>query len=849
MASTSSKLDPQAPNRDGGPIGGSSRAGTFARQPAMGGAGGGGGTDLTYADIANPPVDLMGRPIDMLGLIGEADRFAKDYMLRTVEQPLARAYRAWQGQHPEGSKYLDKAAWRGRSRLFVPKTRSAVRKAKAAAAAAMFSTEDVINVTAEMEDDPVQRATAAVIKACVDYRLTRSHPRTGVPWFRIAMGASLDSQLTGVCISKQAWSFQEVEVPGRFEVMEVPVIDEETGEPLTDEEGRPVVAEAEIPVKRVTVDKPTVELFPIENAGIDPAAPWYDPVQGGRFFFMRHPMGLSDCRAWLRAGRAQGLFEVSDALLLKGRIDDDRQGVRYAREGAGADRYEDGKAPGELDIVWVQENFLRIAGIDWHWWSIGRYGYLSKVRETHESYPELDGERPYVMGVSQIDSHRVFPQSPVESWQPLQLEINDITNLRLDTLKRAIAPLPIVKRGGNVDLVALQRRGQPEAILMADNPTDITFASTPAPPGQGYTESSVANASFDELAGVFSTSSVQTSRQLNETVGGMRLMAGSANAVGEYDLRTWIESWAEPALRQVAHMVRYHESDPKILAVAGAKARVWQRFGYVPQFSDFDRADIWLRINVGIGNADPMQSLAKLRMAAEMMAPLFPVMQQQGIAPDVEAFIEEVFGKAGFRDGRRFFKFGQQPQGGEGGEGSPEMAKLMQQMQIAQGEMQLERERIGLERERMGLEAQDMQQRWRQFLLEMQAEGKEQAAERALKLHLDDRKGRREMAKQLITVASSRQQRAEDRVHTDHATREERMHALASRREDRAFGAASRHGERKYAEQRQREDSAERRREGVRDYLFGSVSGAGAPSAKAPSNPKRRRGGAEVRPA
>jgi len=348
---------------------------------------------------------------------------------------------------------------------------------------------------------------------------------------------------------------------------------------------------------------------------------------------------------------------------------------------------------------------------------------------------------------------------------------------------------------------------------------------------------------------VFSTSSVQTSRQLNETVGGMRLMAGSANAVGEYDLRTWIESWAEPALRQVAHMVRYHESDPKILAVAGAKARVWQRFGYVPQFSDFDRADIWLRINVGIGNADPMQSLAKLRMAAEMMAPLFPVMQQQGIAPDVEAFIEEVFGKAGFRDGRRFFKFGQQPQGGEGGEGSPEMAKLMQQMQIAQGEMQLERERIGLERERMGLEAQDMQQRWRQFLLEMQAEGKEQAAERALKLHLDDRKGRREMAKQLITVASSRQQRAEDRVHTDHATREERMHALASRREDRAFGAASRHGERKYAEQRQREDSAERRREGVRDYLFGSVSGAGAPSAKAPSNPKRRRGGAEVRPA
>ena len=57
----------------------------------------------------------------------------------------------------------------------------------------------------------------------------------------------------------------------------------------------------------------------------------------------------------------------------------------------------------------LQENFLRISGIDYHWWSVGRHAYISKVRTTREAYPHLDGERPYVMGVAQIDTHRVFP--------------------------------------------------------------------------------------------------------------------------------------------------------------------------------------------------------------------------------------------------------------------------------------------------------------------------------------------------------------------------------------------------------------------------------------------------------
>ncbi len=624
--------------------------------------------------------------IDLLQIVGTADQLSRNYQLKTVNRPLARSYRAWHNQHAEDSKYLG-AAFRGRSKLFVPKTRSAVRKNLATAAAALFSTEDVVNMTASFEDDPVQMATAAVIKADMDYRLTQASGKSGFPWFMLAMGGCLDANLTGVTISKQYWEYEEVPTL-ETETITVEATHPETGDTLFDESGMAMMIERVVPKMRVTKDRPMVDIHPIENAIVDPAAPWYSPAQLGRWFAMRIPIGLSDLKAMMasggKGGSDAGWLDVPDEVLLKGRTEEERTGVRRLREG-GADRYADGRGAGqELDLVWIQENFVRVAGIDYHFWSIGRYAYLSRVRETREAYPEFDGDRPYHMGVAQLDSHTVFPKSPVETWQPLQLELNDIANLRLDTLKRSIAPLAVVKRGKNVDLGMVQRRGQPDAMLLVDDMGDVDFKATPGPAGAAYTESSYTNAQFDELAGVFSTSSVQSNRQLNETVGGMRMMSGAANSVSEFDLRIWCETWVEPVLRQIAHLIRFWESDERVMAIAGQKARVWQRYQYMPSLSDFDQAELTMRVNVGIGSLDPMQKLAKLKGAAEMLAPMFPLMKEQGIVPNAEAFIEEVMGGAGFKDGRRFFHFGdpQQQQAQGQGQQDPRAAAAMAKMEI-----------------------------------------------------------------------------------------------------------------------------------------------------------------------
>lgn len=616
----------------------------------------------------------------LLRFLQEAMRLSVDHKQRTVESGATRSYKAWNNQHADGSKY-NLPGYRGRSRLFVPKTRSAVRKNLTAAANALFATEDVVSITAELEDDPLQAATASVIGSLVEYRTSRQAGRSGMPWFLICMGGNLDAQLTGVTVSKQHWNYDEVET-SETEI----VIDPESGK------------EIEQLKMRVERDRPMSTLIPLENVHPDPAAPWYDVVQAGAFWSVVYPMRLGEARTMMQAEAKRGSpvvwHHVDDSTLRMGRGDLNQSATRRARE-RGGDRYEETKGSGDLDIVWLYENFIRIDGRDWHFWSVGTNSIITNISETRDIYPAFDGDRPYTFGVGQIDSHKVFPMSPVESWQPLQFEINDIVNLRLDTLKRSIAPLAKVKRGRNVDMVQLQRRGNPDAVLLLDSVDDVEFEATPGPSGASYTETSAANAAFDELSGSFSTASVQTSRQLNETVGGMRLMSGASNAVTEFDLRIWVETWCEPTLRQIAHLVRYYESSEKALRIAGAKAQVWEKHRYMPGFDDFDSCDLMLRVNVGIGATDPMQKMGKFKAAIEMLLPMQEMFEAQGITPKGDVIIEEVMGSAGYRDGKRFFEFGEPAEPQQ----DPAILKAMQDLQVQMEKIAASREKTQMDNE------------------------------------------------------------------------------------------------------------------------------------------------------
>jgi len=639
--------------------------------------------------------------IDLLKYARDAERINTQFT-GELRSRWERSYRAFRSEHFTGSKYRLKA-WESRSKLFRPKTRAAVRQAMTTAATALFSSADIITIEATRKSDPMMSASAAVLQELLSYRLDRTTPRGGLPWFLVTMGSVFNAQVTGVTVSKQYWDYRTKK---RTVPRLVPATDEYGLPAIHPETGETIMRRETVEEMAVTADRPMVDLIPSENVLVDLAAPWYDVAQLSAYFVVKYPMLVGDFKAMARSGDKPGAsmdagvqwLDVDPAALNAVQEDYDAMGVRLARSGG-----QDPKSPrregmnNEFGIVWIHENFFRYNGEDYHFWSVGTDIYASMPIPTERAYPHLKGDRPYIFGYGAIEPHLVYPMSAVESWQPLQQEANDVVNLRLDGLKQAIEPLAVVKRGSLMDLTQLQpgRRGAPGSVVQVNDVKDLDFAQWPAPPGQAYAEMQHINADFDELAGVFSGSSVNTNRSLNETVGGMRLLNASAGSVKEFDLRVWVETWVEPVLRQVVKLEQYYESDEEILAIAGEKADILERFGVSELTDQHLTREVSTKVNVGIGASDPMEKMQKVQMGLTAIGSLVPFFDRP-VKVKAPEMIGEIMGLVGHKDGVRFFEMGQP---GEGGNPEADAAaaaskadqetKLMLEQMRAQSEQQL----------------------------------------------------------------------------------------------------------------------------------------------------------------
>jgi hypothetical protein len=624
-------------------------------------------TQASRIEFANQPDEENGRNVNYLNLVAQAINQGQTYVTQNVQRNWDRSIRAFRNEHFAGSKYTQKE-YRLRSQIFRPKTRAAVRKDMAAAASSLFSTTDAISCEPGDESSLEQRASAAIIKELLNYRTDRTGGRAAIPWFRVSMGARQDALLQSVCCSKQSWKLEQRVRKHMQPVFDLdpatgePVLDPLSGEPLPllDENGQEIMEEVE--VTEILCDRPDVQLIPLENVIIDPAADWLDPIQTSAYFIVKFPMRKYEIEAKQRSPMNPWHKVEWEKLRASDRTKTFSQSVRQSREG-GQDRFDQtATGTGDFEVVWVHEVFMRVGDEDVHFWSIDDRAYLTDPVPVDEVYPAHGGERPYTWGIASLEAHRLFPMAPAESWQPMQQEINDLANLRLDQVKLNVSPVAFVTRGRNIDLAALQRRG-PNSIILRTGEDDIEWDRPPEVPNSAYAEMERLNSDFDDLAGQFNSASVQTNRSMNETVGGMKLIAGNANVVGEFDLRTWIETWVEPTLAQVVKLLQYYESDERVLALCGERAKLFQKFGVDQITDELLQEQVTVRVNVGIGNGSPQERLGKFAAATQTIAPMWgshPKVQSGELELDIEEIFQEVFGLTGYRDGgKRFIKKGQ----------------------------------------------------------------------------------------------------------------------------------------------------------------------------------------------
>lgn len=616
----------------------------------------------------------------LMQLVRSAFSQGKSYQEQVLQPRWLSAYNSFNNKHTSDSKYSS-SRFRGRSRLFRPKTRATARKKMSEAAAALFSTQDAVIVKATDESNDQQLAGAELIAALLRFRLDRASENAGIPWFMTSMGAHLNALQTGICISKQYWEYRKE--PDGME--EVPV------ETPTPPELMPVVQKPTMqigtqirPKFKIVRDRPRCELMPPEDVIRDPSAAWENQAQDSAYLILRFPMTVEAARTFLKNANDKSAIQFYDiddkdlAAASSGASDpNNAANIRRAREQNGTDRLTDYAVDSAYKQVWLHENFFRIEGHDYVFWTLGIDRMISDAVPVEDVYPEQSGARPIVIGCGALEPFKIDPMSPVESWQELQREINDLVNLRLDTLKQTIAPLAKVRRGRSVDIRAIQNRS-PDTVVYMQDMNDVEFDRPGAVAGESYIEMEKLNADFDDQAGNFSTGSVQTNRQLGETVGGMQMMQSNANALGEFDLRVWIETWVEPVLRQLVKLEQYYESDDNVLAVSAKRAKLMQRFGVSQITDEMLNSQVAVSVDVGLGSSDPMQSLAKFQQASSIALGVLGQGAQMRMKQD--AVLDEVFGKAGYKDASsRFFN--------PSDEQDPRIQQMQQAMQQMQGQM------------------------------------------------------------------------------------------------------------------------------------------------------------------
>lgn len=587
------------------------------------------------------------QPVDSwMKRVASAWETADSYYTTNLEQRIVRNQYLFDSKHPPGSKYHTEA-YKFRSRLFRPKIRSAIRKTEAAGVQAFFSTIDCIDIQPENSGDEAAQVAADFSGAALKYHLSNT-----IPWFQICIGGLQDASKTGVVCSYNHW----MKKTARFSVQE-PEFGPD-GNQLMDGD-KPVFKTVQ--QEEILEDRPNIDLFPFSHLRFHPGAKWVDPMNTSPFVCRIMPMYVCDIKARMEDGipEKDRWKKLTDAQIKLAKMtmqtDQDEQARNQGRED-----------PLELQTPGVEDYDMSIVlhwfmldpkdGRRYEFYTLGTKEKLSEPKLLRKAYPH--GKVPITYGTFILEAHKNVAAGMPELGESLSKEANNISNSRLDNIQLVLNKRFIVARGKQVDTRSLLMNA-PGSVTFANNPTDdvqaLEFNDITA---SAYQEQARIDNDSDELLGNFSQSSVQSNRSLNDTATGMQLAHGSAGQMTDYGLKTFVETWMEPTLRQVLSLIQNFETSDKVLGAAAQSADLAGKYGMQEAANDeMLHGDVKLTVNVGVGASNPVFKAQQFIGAVKQFAEILVMLKEAQIS-GVEAseIAQEMFGYIGYKDASRFFK-------------------------------------------------------------------------------------------------------------------------------------------------------------------------------------------------
>lgn len=654
------------------------------------------------AQVGSPDAAMPVAMQDWLERARSAFYSSTTYMDANYRKGWEDSIRAFNSQHPLDSKFTH-PAYDKRSKVYRPKTRAIIRKTEAAGAAAFFSNMDVVSVTPQDQNNKAEVASADIMKQILQHRLTKD-----IPWYQIVMGGLQDAQVTVAC-AHVYWDYKEE--PQALEAtiesyqttaqpisstldkaqqaleLTGPALDLERETEYPDQQQLPVgalrAASADIisadpsgpsvthidvaPAPPVVLcDKPVIDLFPAENLRIDPGANWVDPINSSPYVIHLIPMYVLDIKDKMASGEWKKYADAMIGAATESKPDS----TRVARQKDRDDPYSsDARSVEDYEVVWIQRHIHRRDGTDWEFYMLGDMALLTEPALLKESV--LHGKRPYVLGSTVIETHKIFPSTVPQLSKGLQEEINEVANQRLDNVKFVLNKKFLVKRGKEADIQGLLRN-VPGGVAMFDNPLeDVRELNWQDVTASSFQEHQGLGMEMDELLGNFNPAQLMATGGANNPARNMAMLSGASGTLVEYSLRTYVETFVQPVLRQLVLLEQNYETDQVVMKIAAKRAEIFQKFGIDQVTDDLLRQELTLTVNVGMGATDPMMKLNKFLTAMNT----YVGMQQQPIPGiNMKEVGKEIFGHLGYQDGSRFFTVD-----------DPQVLQLQQQVQQMTG--------------------------------------------------------------------------------------------------------------------------------------------------------------------
>lgn len=558
-----------------------------------------------------------------LRLARSAYRASTNYFDSSYRKIFDDGIRAFNNEHPADSKY-NAPAYSKRSRIYRPKIRSVIRKNEAAAAAAFFSNMDVVSIDAGDQTDKTQIASAEINKQLVQYRLTRT-----IPWFQTVLGGLQDAQTVGCALAHVYWDTSKA-------------------------------------------DKPCIDLIPIENFRFDPSASWVDPINTSPYIIHCVPMYAMDVQAKMDSGEWKKLTITSAQA---SSMDSTRQARANGKEDPMG---PESRAVSDYEIAWVQRHIHRKDGEDWEFYTLGEHAILSEPTPLSDAV--FHGKRPYIMGNCILETHKAIPSGVPQLGRGLADETNEIANQRIDNVKFALNKKWFAKRGVDVDLAGLVRNTPGGVVLMNDPDKDVREITWPDVTQSAYAEQNNINLDMDELLGNFNPASLMVQGAGNAPARNMTMLNQSQGTLVEYLIRTYVETFVQPVLRQLVLLEQHYESDTVILGLCAKNAQLYQKFGVDQVTDNLLMQEVTLNVNVGMGATDPTQKLQKFLSAFTAYS---QALKDPTPGVNMVEVGKEIFGHLGYSDGSRFFTVE-----------DPQVTQLQGQLQQAAQEIQALQEKL-----------------------------------------------------------------------------------------------------------------------------------------------------------